>query len=85
MRTTVAIDDEVLAAARLRAKAQGETLGRVIEAALRRDLAAEKDLRPPPAIPVFTGGTGPRPGLDLASNRALHETLDEDLPLDQRR
>jgi hypothetical protein len=34
---------------------------------------------------VFRGGTGPRPGIDLTSNRALHEVLDEGLELDARR
>jgi hypothetical protein len=34
---------------------------------------------------VFRSGTGPRPGIDLTSNRALHEALDEGLELDDRR
>jgi len=38
-----------------------------------------------PPIPVFRGGTGPRPGVDLTSNRGLHEVLDEDLAPDARR
>jgi hypothetical protein len=38
-----------------------------------------------PAIPVFRGGTGPRPGIDFSSNQALFELLDEGVPLDQRR
>jgi hypothetical protein len=36
-------------------------------------------------IPVFRGGTGPRPGIDLTSNRALYEVLDEGVPLERRR
>jgi hypothetical protein len=28
-------------------------------------------------LPVFTAGTGPRPGVDLRSNRALAELLDD--------
>lgn len=84
MRTTVTIDDELLAAAKRRATSRGTTLGAVVEAALRRDLARNEDVTAPP-IPVFRGGTGPRPGLDLASNRALSEALDEGLDLDQRR
>ena len=85
MRTTVSISDELLAAAKRRAQQRGQTLGDVVDAALRRELA---DHRPPierPEIPVFRGGTGPRPGIDLASNRALHEALDEGLELDSRR
>ncbi len=77
MRTTVAIDDEVLDAARRRARERGETLGQVVEAALRRALSAPDETAEAPEVPVFTGGAGPRPGLDLTSNRALHEALDE--------
>lgn len=86
MRTTVAIDDELLAAAKRRARARGTTLGAVVEAALRRELSAGAALAaPPPALPVFHGGSGPRRGLDLTSNRALHEALDAELDLDQMR
>lgn len=77
MRTTVAIDDELLVAAKRQARERGETLGQVVEAALRRSLAAPDDAVEAPSVPVFTGGTGPRPGIDLTSNRALHEALDE--------
>lgn len=85
MRTTVAIDDELLAAAKRRARERGESLGQVLEAALRRELASRVDPQDVPLVPVFTGGTGPRPGVDLTSNRALHEALDEALDLDRRR
>lgn len=85
MRTTVSIDDELLAAARRRARQRGETLGQVVEAALRRELARAQDVAQAPRIPVFTRGSGPRPGIDLTSNRALHEALDDDVDLDRRR
>jgi len=38
-----------------------------------------------PPVPVFRGGTGPRPGADLSSNRALLEALDKGRELDDRR
>ena len=85
MRTTVSISDELLAAAKRRARERGQSLGSVIEDALRRDLAAVRDPGPRPMVPVFAGGTGPRPGLDLTSNRALHEVLDEGLDLSARK
>ena len=85
MRTTVAIDDELLAAAKRRARERGESLGQILETALRRELASPEELEDGPPVPVFTGGTGPRPGVDLTSNRALHETLDDSLDLDRRR
>lgn len=75
MRTTVAIDDQLLVAARVAARRRGYTLGRLIEEALRRELAQPSTDRRL-EVPVFRGGTGPRPGLDLRSNRALIELLE---------
>ncbi|WP_237087265.1 ribbon-helix-helix protein, CopG family, partial [Mycobacterium tuberculosis] len=40
MRTTVSISDEILAAAKRRARERGQSLGAVIEDALRREFAA---------------------------------------------
>ncbi len=85
IRTTVAVDNELLTRAKRRARQRGVTLGEVIEAALRRDLACEDTAADSPPIPVFTMGTGPRPDLDLTSSRTIHEVLDEDLDLDRRR
>jgi Ribbon-helix-helix protein, copG family len=85
MRTTVSISDELLAAAKRRAQQRGQSLSSVIEDALRRELAIDTDEVPRPAVPVFNRGTGPRPGIDLTSNRALHEALDEDLELNARK
>jgi hypothetical protein len=85
MRTTVSISDELLAAAKRRARERGQTLGEVVDAALRRELAATSEPGDRPSVPVFKGGTGPRAGIDLSSNRALHEALDEGLELDVRR
>ncbi len=85
MRTTISISDELLAAAKRRAGERGQTLGAFVDGALQREL---NDIPPPrerPPVPVFRGGTGPRPGIDLSSNRALLEALDEDVELDDRR
>ncbi|MGI8983924.1 MAG: ribbon-helix-helix protein, CopG family [Acidimicrobiales bacterium] len=84
MRTTVSIDDHLLAAARDRAQARGQTLSQILEDALRselvRDAGGER-----PKVPVFTAGTGARPGIDLSSNRAIHAVLDEEKGLDELR
>ena len=84
MRTTVAIDDNLLATARERAATEGTSLGHVIEDALRALFA-----RPPahdrPEVPIVRGRGGVRPGVDVASNRALAELLDEGRPLEQLR
>jgi hypothetical protein len=84
VRTTVAIDDNLLAAAKRRARERGVSLGAVVDDALRALLARG---RPPErvAIPVFRGGSGLRAGVDPTSNRAVHEVLDRDQPLDDLR
>jgi hypothetical protein len=85
MRTTISIHDELLESAKLRARERGKTLGQLVEDALRRELAVNDEPTGRPPVPVFRGGTGPRPGLDLTSNRAIYEFLDEGVDLDKRR
>ena len=85
MRTTIAIDDNLLQSAKRRARREGLTLGQLIEEALRRELSHRGSASPGPEIPVFRGGRGVRPGVDLSSNRALLEALDEGQALDQTR
>jgi hypothetical protein len=80
MRTTLAVDDHLLAAAKRRARERGQTLGQVVEDALRRELSTSPAVAPPD-VPVFRGGNGVRPGVDLSSNRALREALDSDVDL----
>ena len=43
--------------------------------ATRRELA-EAPSPEPVEVPVFRGGTGPREGIDLTSNRGMREALD---------
>jgi hypothetical protein len=85
VRTTISISDELLLAAKHLAQQRGQTLGEVVDAALRRELAIPAQRGRRPEVPVFSGGSGPRPGLDLTSNRALHEALDEGVELDRLR
>lgn len=83
MRTTVSINDHLLAQAKDRAQLRGVTLGTVLEDALRAEFA-RPELTDGPQIPVFVG-TGVRSGVDLTSNRAIRELLDQGVDLDQRR
>jgi hypothetical protein len=85
MRTTISIADELLKSAKLRAKERGTTLGAFVEDALRRELSVNYESADRPPIPVFRGGNGLRPGVDLTSNRALYELLDEGVPLEKLR
>ena len=72
MRTTVNIDDRLLQIAKDLAAARGQTLGSVVEDALRRELSRQNPTSRP-ELPLFTGGNGPRPGVDLRSNRAMED------------
>lgn len=85
MRTTVAIDDHILASAKQEARRRGLTLGDLIEEALGRELSRRGEVAPRPAVPVFRGGQGMRPGIDVTSHRAILEALDDDQPLEQLR
>ncbi len=84
MRTTLSIDDALLARAKQRAQERGLTLGRLVEDALRRELAADRVKRSGPPVPVFEG-TGVRVGVDVTSYQAIADTLDEGEPLDRLR
>ena len=83
MRTTVAIDDEILYRAKQRARARGVSLGMVIEDALR-STGDDDPIQRAPEIPVFHG-SGVRPGIDLSSTRNLLDQLDEGVDLNKRR
>lgn len=75
MRTTVNIDDQLLAQAKRRAAARNLTLGEYVEEAVRHELLSESAKRVPISLPVFTRGTGMRPGIE-ATNRGLYDALD---------
>lgn len=85
MRTTVSIADELLASAKLRARERGKTLSQLVEDGLRRELAMNDDPAERPPVPIFRGGNGLRPGVDITSNRALHELLDEGVSFEKLR
>ncbi len=84
MRTTISIDDEVLARAHERAKARGITLGQLLEESLRSSLMAVREEPQGVPIPVFEGGTGLAPGIE-PTTRGLLAALDEDQPADRLR
>lgn len=78
MRTTVNIADELLTAARVRAREQGVSLGAVVEAGLRRELTEPEPREAPPPVPVFDYDGGLAPDIDLTSNRTLHAVMHEE-------
>lgn len=80
MKTTLDIDDHLLADAKAHAARQRTTLTRLVEEGLhlrlqRRSVAARATK---PQLPVFKGRGGLRPGVDPTSNKALLEAADDD-------
>lgn len=61
------------------------TLGSLIEEALRRELSGPPAPRSRPTVPVFTAGTGLRPGVDATSHRSLLEAMEDELAPEKRR
>jgi hypothetical protein len=85
MRTTITIQDDLYRRVKSEAAATGRSVGELIEDALRDALAP----RPAAAsarvtLPTVRGG-GPMPGVNLDSNAALLDLMDEGVPFDARR
>ena len=82
MRTTIRIDDELYRQVKALAARSGRTVAAVLEDAVRRGLAPSEP-RPAGRYAVRPMGTGGlRPGVDLSSNAAVAEALDEDASVD---
>ena len=85
MRTTIRIDDDLYREVKARAARSGRTVAAVLEDAVRRGLTPT-DRTPGGSYTIRpTGRGGLRSGVDLTSNAALAEALDEDAPLDALR
>lgn len=76
MRTTINVDDGLLAEAKRRAAERGTTLTRVIEDALRETLSRTDESPGGPFHTVTFGSGGLMPGVDLDDNAALLDLLD---------
>ena len=77
MRTTIKIDDDLLAAAKARAVASGRTLNAVVEDALREAIARRTAGGQPRRIDLPTfGGSRLLPGVDLDDSAALLEHME---------
>jgi len=78
MRTTVRLDDDLLADVKEHAVRSGRTLTSVFEDALRAFLALERRPRSTrrPKLPTFDGG-GLQPGVDLDSSADLLEVMED--------
>lgn len=79
MRTTIRLDDQLLADAKQLAARTGRTLTAVIEDALREALARSAQPTPPRRfkMPTFRGD-GLQPGVDLDDSAALLDMMERD-------
>jgi hypothetical protein len=78
MRTTLRLDDDLLAAAKKLAVETKRTLTQVVEDALRVALAQRQPAHKPKPIKLHTcGGKGLQPGVDLNNNAALADLMDQ--------
>lgn len=78
MRTTIRIDDELLARAKELAARSHASLNSVVEDALREMLARREMPRHRPVTLTTFGGNGLRPGVDLDDAAALYDLMDAD-------
>ena len=79
MRTTIRLDDQLLADAKRYAAETNRTLTALVEDALREVLARRHRRREKPEVRIVTvGGTGLQPGVDLDDNAALLELMEAD-------
>lgn len=77
MRTTVRLDEELLAQAKAHAASTRRTLNELIEESLRARLASELTPRSPAGpVPTFAG-RGPLPGVDINDSASLLEQMEK--------
>lgn len=79
MRTTIRLDEQLLAETKKYAVATGQSMTAVIEDALRQMLAKPKQLAERPPVYLTTvDGNGLQPGVDLDDSAALLELMETD-------
>jgi hypothetical protein len=80
MRTTIRLDDQLLAEAKQLAARTGRTLTAVIEDALRQVLARSDEPKPSRPFKLTTfGGDGLQPGVDLDDSATLLDLMESDV------
>jgi hypothetical protein len=81
MKTTLNIDDTVMAELKREAARQGRTMSELVETALRLLLRAQRRREALPPLPTFNSG-----GLlvDIADRDALYDVMDDRRPYDAK-
>ncbi len=85
MRTTIRMDDDLYRRVKAMAARSGRTVAAVLEDAVRRGLVASERTPATSYRVNATGRGGLRPGVDLSSNAALAEAMDEGAATDALR
>ncbi|CAM3383195.1 antitoxin [Mycobacterium intermedium] len=85
MRTTIRIDDELYREVKVQAARSGRTVAAVLEDAVRRGLNQSQQHAGDRYTIRTTGNGGLRPGVDLSSNSAVAEAIDEGTSVDALR
>lgn len=78
MKTTLNLNDALLANAKALAAQQHTSLTRLIEEGLQLRLRAQSTAAKAPRLPVYRGRGGLVPGLNALSNKALLEAAEHD-------
>lgn len=78
MKTTLDLNDTLLAEAKALAARQHTTLTRLIEEGLLLRLRRQRAPARPVCLPVYRGKGGLRPGLDGLNNKALLDAAERD-------
>ncbi|SFM05862.1 DUF6364 family protein [Variovorax sp. OV329] len=78
MKTTLDLNDALLADAKALAARQQTSLTRLIEEGLQLRLRAQKAPAKAPRLPVYRGRGGLVPGLDGRSNKAMLDAADQE-------
>ena len=78
MRTTLRLDDQLLAEVKKLAVDTGRTFTEVVEDALRLTLVQRKERKRAKPVRLHTcGGKGLQPGVDMTNNAARQDLMDE--------
>lgn len=73
MKTTLNIDDTVMARLRRESARTGRTMSELVETALRRLLQSRRDAPEPPPLPTFDSGGAL---VDVADREALYAAME---------
>lgn len=83
-RTTITLAATLLRDIKQRSAAAGITVSEYLSELARVDALQAAEPARPAKLPTFKSG-GVRPGVDITSNAALQEILDEGVPLEKLR